>query len=120
MLLISKAMLGLIAPILTYTADEILEYAPEVLREDMNSIFDLEYKELPKVESIDDKILIEAREKFSEIIDRLKKDKVIKSTLEVEIVGDISIFPLKEKNLEDWFIVSRAKRGIKWGESRRI
>jgi len=109
MLLISKAMLGLIAPILTYTADEILEYAPKVLREDMNSIFDLEYRELPKVESIDDKVLIEAREKFSEIIDRLKKDKVIKSTLEVEIVGDISIFPLKGKDLEDWFIVSELK-----------
>ncbi len=34
----------------------------------------------------------EAREKFSEVIDRLNKEKVIKSTLEVKIVGDISNF----------------------------
>ncbi len=49
---------------------------------------------------------MKAREKFSEVIDRLKKEKVIKSTLEVKIVGDVSIFPLQGKDLEDWFIVS--------------
>jgi len=99
-------MLGLIAPTLTYTADEIIEYAPKSLRGDMNSIFDLEYQELPEIKSFDDGVLLEAREKFSEVIDRLKKDKIIKSTLEVKIVGDISIFPLQGRDLEDWFIVS--------------
>ncbi len=106
MLLIAKSMLGLIAPTLTYTADEIIEYAPKSLRGDMDSIFDLEYQELPEIKSFDDGVLLEAREKFSEAIDRLKKDKIIKSTLEVEIVGDISIFPLQGRDLEDWFIVS--------------
>lgn len=106
MLLIAKSMLGLIAPTLTYTADEIIEYAPKSLRGDMDSIFDLEYQELPEIKSFDDGVLLEAREKFSEAIDRLKKDKIIKSTLEVKIVGDISIFPLQGRDLEDWFIVS--------------
>ncbi len=106
MLLIAKSMLGLIAPTLTYTADEIIEYAPKSLRGDMDSIFDLEYQELPEIKSFDDGVLLEAREKFSEAIDRLKKDKIIKSTLEVKIVGDISIFPLQDRDLEDWFIVS--------------
>ncbi len=64
---------GLIAPTLTYTADEIIEYAPESLKGDMDSIFDLEYETLPDVESFSDDILLEAREKFSEAIDRSKK-----------------------------------------------
>ncbi len=108
MALISKAMLGLVAPVLTYTVDEILDYAPHIIKGDMESVFDLTYQEIPKVESsFNDKILIEAREKFAEAIDRLKKEKLIKSTLEVEIAGDISIFPLiYSKDLEDWFIVS--------------
>ncbi len=50
-------------------------------------------------------VLLEAREKFSEAIDRLN-DKIIKSTLEVKIVGDVSIFPIQGRDLEDWFIVS--------------
>jgi len=45
-------MLGLIAPTLTYTADEIIEYAPKSLRGDMDSIFDLEYQELPEIKAL--------------------------------------------------------------------
>ncbi len=108
MVLISKAMMALVAPVLTYTIDEVLDYAPAIVKGDMKSVFDLVYQELPNMEdTFDDKILIEARAKFSESIDRLKKEKLIKSTLELEIIGDSSIFNLKEsKNLEDWFIVS--------------
>jgi isoleucyl-tRNA synthetase len=108
MLLIAKAMFGLVAPILTYTVDEVLDYAPPILKGDMGSVFDLVYSEIPKVETtFDDTLLIEGRERFAEAIDGLKKSKTIKSTLEVEIAGDISIFPISnEKDLEDWFIVS--------------
>ncbi len=108
MALISKSMLGLVAPVLTYTVDEILDYAPNILKDNMENVFDLKYKEIPEVEaSFNDSILIEGREKFAEAIDKLKKEKLIKSTLEVEIAGDISIFPIIEsKDLEDWFIVS--------------
>ncbi len=38
---ISKAMLGLVAPVLTYTVDEILEYAPALFKGEMQSVFDL-------------------------------------------------------------------------------
>jgi len=108
---ISKAMLGLIAPVLTYTADEILAYAPALFKADMENVFDLVYTEVPEVAaSFDDSILIEAREKFSEAIDSLKKEKVIKATLELEIAGDISVLPITEsKDLEDWFVVSAVK-----------
>ncbi len=108
MALISKSMLGLIAPVLTYTADEILDYAPAIFKGDMESVFDLVYEELPDVEaSFDGELMIEAREKFSEAIDKLKKDKTIKATLELEISGDIDTFPIKSaKDLEDWFVIS--------------
>jgi isoleucyl-tRNA synthetase len=40
----------------------------------------------------------------------LKKEKIIKSTLELEIAGDMSILPIKDtKDLEDWFVVSAMK-----------
>ncbi len=105
---IAKAMLGLVAPVLTYTVDEILEYAPKHFKGEMQNVFDLVYVEVPEVAaSFDDAMLSAAREKFSEAVDKLKKEKVIKSTLEVEIVGDISAFSISEaKDLEDWFVVS--------------
>ncbi len=108
MVLMSKAMMALVAPVLTYTIDEVLDYAPAIVKGDMESVFDLVYEELPDVGVVfEDKLLIEARAKFSESIDKLKKEKLIKSTLELEIVGDASGFEIKDsKNLEDWFIVS--------------
>lgn len=115
---IAKAMLGLVAPVLTYTADEILEYAPKLFQEDMQNVFDLKYVALDKVVSVapsfspeEVDLLTEARDRFSEAIDSLKKEKVIKATLELEIVGDINAFPIKDtKDLEDWFVVSAVKQ----------
>ncbi len=108
MALIARSMLALIAPVLTYTADEILEYAPAVFKGDMESVFDLEYVEIPEVaESFDDTLMLAAREALSEEVDRLKKEKIIKSTLELEIAGDVDAFTITDaKDLEDWFVVS--------------
>ncbi len=108
MALIARSMLALIAPVLTYTADEILEYAPAVFKGDMESVFDLEYTEIPEVtESFDDTLMLAAREALSEEVDRLKKEKIIKSTLELEIAGDVDAFTISDaKDLEDWFVVS--------------
>ena len=108
---ISKSMLALIAPTLTYTADEILDFAPALFKEGLEDVFDLVYTPVPEVEaSFDDSMLIEAREKFFEAIDSLKKEKVIKATLELEIAGDVSALPIRDtKDLEDWFVVSAIK-----------
>jgi isoleucyl-tRNA synthetase len=108
---IAKTMLALVAPVLTYTADEILDYAPATFKEGLDSVFDLVYTEVPKVNSsFDDNLLLDAREKFFEAIDGLKKEKVIKATLELEIAGDVGAFPIKDsKDLEDWFVVSAMK-----------
>ncbi len=108
MYLIAKSMLALVAPVLTYTADEAIEHAPQIFKKELNDIFDLEYQPLPKIESsLNSDLLVSARESFFEIIDRLKKEKIIRTTLELAIVGDSSIFGINEaKNLEDWFGVS--------------
>jgi isoleucyl-tRNA synthetase len=104
-------MLGLVAPVLTYTVDEILSYAPALFKEEMENVFDLVYVEVPMVKaSFEDSVLLDARVKFSEAIDSLKKDKIIKATLELEIVGESAVFPICDsKDLEDWFVVSAIK-----------
>ncbi len=108
MYMIAKSMLALVAPVLTYTADEVIEHAPEIFKRDLEDVFDLEYKPLPEVEnSLNSELLIKARESFFEGIDKLKKDKVIKTTLELAIVGDSAKFGIDSaKDLEDWFGVS--------------
>jgi isoleucyl-tRNA synthetase len=108
MAVIARSMLALIAPVLTYTADEILEHAPAIFKGEMASVFDLEYTEVPEVaESFDDTLMLATREALSEEIDRLKKEKIIKNTLELEIAGDIEAFTITDsKDLEDWFVVS--------------
>ncbi|WP_457606555.1 isoleucine--tRNA ligase [Nitratifractor sp.] len=104
---IARTMLALVAPTLTYTADEVVEHAPAVVRGECADIFDLEYEPLPELEPpFDAAPLLEAREAFGEAVDRLKKEKVIKSTLELEIAGDSSDWGLSGKDLEDWFVVS--------------
>jgi isoleucyl-tRNA synthetase len=108
MALIAKSMLALIAPTLTYTADEILDHAPAIIKGDMQNVFDLVYEPLPQIQStLNEELLVAARERFYEAIDSLKKDKIIKATLELEISGDVEILGIKlPKDLEDWFVVS--------------
>ena len=108
---IAKAMLGLVAPVLTYTVDEILAYAPAFFKEDMQSVFDLKYEPLDSLNTIQPQFgkteQLVAREYFLEVVEPLKKEKVIKSTLELEIVGNVECFSmLSLKDLEDWFMVS--------------
>jgi isoleucyl-tRNA synthetase len=110
MALIAKSMLGLIAPVLTYTSDEILEYANPILTGGANNIFDFEYSELPSVVStLDMTLLMNVRNAFLESVDSLKKDKTIKSTLEVELITASSDFGITSKELEDFFMVSAIK-----------
>ena len=108
MAMIAKAMIGIVSPILTYTMDELLEYAPEFIKGGSKDIFDYRYFKLPDISvDIDVKHMISAREKFSEAVDALKKDKIIKSTLELKIDTTSKVFQaLESVESEDWFIVS--------------
>jgi len=108
MAMIAKTLLPLVAPVLTYTADELMEFAPAVVKGEANDVFDLVYKELPDVHSaMDEDYMITAREAFFEIVDRLKKDGQIKQTLELGIVTESEkLKVLNSKDAEDWFVVS--------------
>ncbi len=113
MAMIINSLLGLIAPILTYTADEIMENAPAVIKGEMENIFDMTYTPIDVEYSLFEEVyMTKVREGFSEVVDALKKEKRIKSTLELVIYSTSEkIKALPETEAEDWFVVSGVKRG---------
>ena len=106
--LITRALLPLIAPTLTYTIDEVMEFAPQIIKEGKEDAFDLIYKPIEFDDFLEfDEILIKSREKFFELIDALKKDKIIKSTLELVLqTSSNEILSNDILGVADWFMVS--------------
>ncbi|MDY0116860.1 MAG: isoleucine--tRNA ligase [Sulfurimonadaceae bacterium] len=111
MAMITQTMLVLIAPILTYTADEILESAPKIIKGDAQDIFEMLYMPIEVIEStFNASYMNDAREAFSEIVDKLKKEKVIKSTLELVLsTNSKTVLDIAPLEAEDWFVVSGVK-----------
>ncbi len=118
MALITERLMALFAPILTYTIDELMEYAPAIVKQGGKSVFDLIYQPLPPMEcSFDEVYMVEAREKFFEIVDALKKEKIIKSTLELVIqTASSKVVALDKVDAEDWFTVSKVIEHEEQGE----
>ncbi|MDD2780096.1 isoleucine--tRNA ligase [Sulfuricurvum sp.] len=107
MAIIAKSMLGLIAPILTYTADEIFENAPSILKGEANDIFDVTYASIAPVESLWAEERAKAiRLAFNEIVDGLKKEKVIKNTLELVISTNMP-HTFDKKDIEEYLVISK-------------
>lgn len=107
MALITRALLPLIAPTLTYTVDEAMDYAPEIIKNGAADAFDLEYAPLEFEFNVDDELLVASREKFFELIDVLKKDKKIKSTLELVLQTSSNLILSEDINeISDWYMVS--------------
>ncbi len=109
MAIILKPLLLLLAPVLTYTADEIFDTLPTVLKGDAEDIFDLVYESIDAPASLFDEVYMsEARDKFSVIVDALKKEKTIKDTLELVIYTESEkLKSLERADAEDWFQVSK-------------
>ena len=109
MALIAQKLMALMAPTLTYTIDEMMEYAPDVIKQGAKDVFDLLYTPLQAGNvDFDEAYMMGAREKFFEIVDGLKKEKVIKSTLELVLQTTSSrIAALPKSDAEDWFTVSK-------------
>ncbi|WP_297443676.1 isoleucine--tRNA ligase [Sulfurimonas sp.] len=108
MAIITKALLLLMAPILTYTADEIVENAPAIIKGDAEDVFDMTYA---KIEAgampFDAEYMVKAREGFGAAVDKLKKEKIIKSTLELVIYTESkTVLDMNNADAEDWFVVS--------------
>jgi isoleucyl-tRNA synthetase len=99
--------LPLIAPVLTYTVDEVMEHGPRILKKDADEVFDLIY--LP-LESLTCKLTNAqiVREKFFECVDALKKSGAIKTTMELVIQTKSTLMTdeLKGVDGEDWLTVS--------------
>ena len=108
MAMIVKQLLLLMAPIITYTADEIIEHAPAIIKGDAEDIFDLTYAPMEKVESsFNGEYMKQARYGFGSIVDALKKEKTIKSTLELTLyTNSKSVLEMDRTEAEDWFVVS--------------
>ena len=107
MALITRALLPLIAPTLTYTVDEAMDYAPKIIKNGATDAFDLEYAPLEFEFNVDDELLVASREKFFELIDVLKKDKKIKSTLELVLQTSSNLILSEDINeISDWYMVS--------------
>jgi len=108
MAMITKSLLLLMAPVLTYTCDEIIEHAPAVVKGDAKSIFDLVYTPIVTGESnFNAEYMTKAREGFGSLVDGLKKEKTIKSTLELVIYTESKVaLALDATDAEDWFVVS--------------
>ena len=109
MAMIAKALIGTLAPILTYTMNELLSFAPSVITEGITDIFDYKKYLIEEVSFDANEVhLLEAKEKFNESIEGLKKDKTIKSTLELVIYTNSKEFDkLTSTEAEDWFVVSK-------------
>ncbi|WP_024789105.1 MULTISPECIES: isoleucine--tRNA ligase [unclassified Lebetimonas] len=104
MALIARGLVSILAPVLTYTMDEAVEHAPNVIKEDAKDVFDFVYTPLADVENpISDEIL-EIRRRFFELVDKLKKEKVIKDTLELAI--ETNYVELINEEMADFFVVS--------------
>ncbi|NPA12085.1 MAG: isoleucine--tRNA ligase [Epsilonproteobacteria bacterium] len=117
MAVILKEFLPLIAPVLTYTADEAVEHMPEALKEG-EDIFDYVYAPLSAVDNpIDDEIL-EIRRKFYEVVDKLKKEKVIKDTLELAI--ETNYDKLLKDEMNEFFNVSILSDEVEGEEIEKI
>jgi isoleucyl-tRNA synthetase len=108
MAIIIKQLLTIMAPIITYTCDEIVENAPAIIKGDKQDIFDFTYEPMKDVESsFDGEYMKKARFGFGSAIDGLKKDKTIKSTLELIIqTNSKTVLGLDEIEAQDWFVVS--------------
>lgn len=128
LVLIAQRLLHFIAPVLTYTANEAFEHSPEVLKKMFEaegidggqSLFALRQSECGSVYNLELKTdfgrLIQIRDKMSEILDELRKQKSVKSSLEVVVrTPNANEF----KNLDEWLIVSEVGNelgGEKLGE----
>jgi isoleucyl-tRNA synthetase len=109
MAIIAGSMLGLIAPILTYTADEIFENAPLLLKGDAIDIFDVVYTSIKPVESSWDEVNAKAvRVGLNEIVDGLKKEKIIKNTLELTVSTTSTLLKsMKKEDIEEYLVISK-------------
>ena len=119
MALITGRLFGILAPIFTYTINEALEHTQsKAVLESCGiskggDVFEILYTPLSSFENpkFDFEKLLALRSVFLEQIDGLKKDSVIKSTLEVDLAVPQAMLEFEELNL--WLMVSQIRSEVK-------
>ncbi|UCM99587.1 isoleucine--tRNA ligase [Sulfurimonas sp. SWIR-19] len=108
MAMITKTLLLIMAPVITYTADEIVDNAPAIIKGDAEDIFDMSYEKIEAGDvPFDAEYMVKAREGFGAEVDKLKKEKIIKNTLELVIYTESkTVLEMNNTDAEDWFVVS--------------
>lgn len=103
--LIARKLFVFLAPILTYSVDEALKYSTSSLKGEWRDVFDCLDSDIHYELGFDDNFdeLLEIRTLFGTELDKLKKDKIIKSSLELEV----AIEGINPDILASWLIVSR-------------
>ncbi|MCR4941698.1 MAG: isoleucine--tRNA ligase [Campylobacter sp.] len=111
MTLITRSLLPLLAPTLTYTIDEVMDYAPQIIKNGAKDGFDIVYQGLQNDFKVEDELLLASRAKFFELIDALKKDKKINSTLQLELqTTSKELLQLDSEDIADWFMISKISK----------
>jgi isoleucyl-tRNA synthetase len=90
--------------------DEAVEHAPKIIKEDKKDVFDFVYTPLSAIENPLDEEILEIRRRFYEIVDKLKKDKLIKSTLELAL--ETNYDKLLNEEMAEFFNVSLIEENI--------
>lgn len=107
--LIAKKLFYTLAPTLTYTINEAISFAPNIIKDTWNSVFDVRDCDI-KIDFVDDfSLLLEMRALFGVELDKLKKDKLIKSSLELNIATSNDKYL---DLLDRWLIVSNVTNDI--------
>ena len=66
MAMIAKAFLTTLAPVLTYTMNELVQHAPKVITDGVESIFDMPKYKLPEIElNLNEEHLLNAKSKLT-------------------------------------------------------
>lgn len=108
--LIAKKLFYILAPTLTYTINEAISYAPSIIKGNWEDVFDVRDSDIAIDSAYDFSSLLEMRSMFGIELDKLKKDKLIKSSLELNVVtSDYKHIDI----LDRWLIVSNSLRDSK-------
>lgn len=102
---IARKLFYILAPTLTYTINEAISFAPDIIKGSWNDVFDVRDFDI-SIEPVHDfDLLLEMRALFGIELDKLKKDKAIKSSLELGVVvNNTKYLDLLDK----WLIISNA------------
>lgn len=86
MSLLLKSLTTLLAPILTYTMDELFSHFPKWLKGNAKDVFDLLYEPLPVVDSsFDETHWKNVLDSFNAAVEPLRKNGTVKDTMELVV-----------------------------------